>query len=295
MAVTLAVDRDDVVGLDEFIDFVNREVDLRDRDSLLGAAPRLRALANDRGLVARRLNALVENLFTGEVSPSAQSIFLGAGEGFYVRANLWPSNADISAGRIYQDRFSYHIAHDHNYDFLTVNHFGPGYRTDIYDYDFAALAGHPGEPVQMRFLETVHFRSGMVMLYRASQDLHVQYPPEDFSISLNLMVAGPEVRLRDQLFFDLERKCLLDYPADDDASRRVSMLRLAGLAGDGNTRELLDGLSRTHPCRRTRLAAYAALAQMAPAAAAELWRRAGGDREPLVAEAARSWLAEHGD
>lgn len=290
MALKLTVDPAGEIDLDEFIDFVNREVDPRDRDSIVGAAPKLRTLSEDRELVVRRLNEQVENLFSGLTIPSAQAIFLGAGEDFYLRANLWPSTADISSGRVYQDRFSYHLAHDHNYDFLTVGYHGPGYRTDIYEYDFGSLRGQPGEAVDIRFLESVHFRTGMIMFYRASEDLHVQYPPEDLSISLNLMISGPEVRLREQYFFDLERKCLLDYPIEADVSRRVSLLRIAAATGDGNTRGLLEDLSRTHPCRRTRLAAYQALAQLAPGEAAALWQRASGDREVLVSDAARQHL-----
>lgn len=291
MAIHVNVDGARTVGLEEFIEFVSREVDLRDTASILSAAPLLRGLANDRELVVRRLNEQVKTLFKRQAMASAQSIFLGSGEGFYVRANLWPSTADISGGRVYQDQFSYHLAHDHNYDFLTVGYFGPGYLTDIYEYDYDRLEGYPGEPVELTFLERTHFGTGMVMFYRRSKDLHLQYPPDDLSITLNLMVSTPEVRLRDQYFFDLDKRVLLDYPAEMDASRRISVLRMVGFAGDDDTRQLLSDLAQRHPCRRTRLAAVEALVQLEPARAEEIWQRACRDRAPLVANTARRRLA----
>lgn len=289
MAITLNVEAPRRIGLEELIDFVVRETDLRDPQSILAAAPLLRGLAEDHELVARRLNEEVRRLFKGPALSSAQSLFLGSGPGFYLRANLWPSAADIAGGLVTRDRFSYDIAHDHNYNFLTVGYSGPGYRSDIYEYDRETLSGEPGEPVALRFLERVHFHTGMVMFYRASKDVHIQYPPEDLSITLNLMIADGHTRLRDQLFFDLERRVLLDYPASADISKRVSILRLAGRAGDENTRQLLSDLARRHPCQRTRWACYEALAEREPASTA-VWETACRDPAPLVAGRARHRL-----
>lgn len=289
MAITLNLEAPRRVGVEELIDFVAHEIDLRDPQNILAAAPLLSGLAEDRELVTRRLNEEVRRLFKGPALSSAQSLFLGGGKDFYLRANLWPPAADIAGGLVTRDRFSYDLAHDHNYNFLTVGYSGPGYRSDIYEYDRETLSGEPGEPVALRFLERVHFRTGMVMFYRASKDVHIQYPPEDLSISLNLMVADAHTRLRDQLFFDLERRVLLDYPASADISKRVSILRLAGRIGDQNTRQLLSDLASRHPCQRTRWACYEALAEGASCTAA-VWETACRDPAPLVAGRARRRL-----
>jgi len=290
VALTLSCDHPDVVSLDEFIDHVHSSVDLRDMDSIAAAAPMLRGLANDRDMVVQRLNRQIKQQFRSQSVASAQVIYLGEGRDFYVRANLWPSNADVAAGRVYQDQFAYHLAHDHNYNFMTVGYHGPGYVTEIYEYDYDRVEGRVGETVDLRFLERTHFSSGMVMLYRAGRDVHIQYPPDDLSITLNFMISTPDVRLRGQYFFDLERRTLLDHPAELDGSRRVSVLKMAGHVGNGNTQQLLDDLSRQHPCRRTRLAAYESLVQLDPAAARQVWEAACRDPEPLVALAARQRL-----
>ncbi len=291
MAVTIACDSPDVVNLDQFIEHVHSRVDLRDMDSIAAAAPMFRGLANDRELVVNQLNRQVKHQFKTRSVASAQVIFLGEGKDFYIRANVWPSDADIASGRVYQDQFSYHLAHDHNYNFMTVGYHGPGYTTDIYEYDYDQLEGRAGETVDFRFLERAHFGAGMVMLYRAGKDVHIQYPPEQLSVTLNFMVSTPEVRVRDQFFFDLESRTLLDYPAEADSSKRISVLKMAAQVGNGDTRQLLDDLSRRHPCRRTRLAAYQSLAQLAPAEAGQIWESACRDPERLVAQAARAELA----
>jgi len=291
MALTIPCTTSRSIGLEEFIDHVRREVDLRDVDSIAEAALMLAALANDRDLVVNQLNRQMKGIFKGATVASAQVIFLGEGKNFYVRANAWPSTADIAAGRVYQDQFSYNVAHDHNYHFMTVGYFGPGYVTEIYEYEHDKVEGYPGEPVDFRFLERTHFASGRAMLYRASRDLHVQYPPEDLSITLNLMVETPEVRSRDQYFFDLERRTITNYPAESDGSRRVNVVTMAGLAGNSETCQLLTDLALRHPCRRTRLTAYESLAKLLPDDAARIWERATADASPLVVNQAHARLS----
>jgi hypothetical protein len=290
MAITIPGSTSRSASIEEFIDHVHSSVDLRDLDSVAAAAPMFQALANDRELVVRQLNRQVKQQFRSQAVASAQVIYLGEGRDFYVRANVWPSDADIASGRVYQDQFAYNLAHDHNYNFMTVGYHGPGYVTEIYEYDYDKLEGYVGEKVDFRFLERKHFGMNQAMLYRASKDVHIQLPPEELSVTLNFMISTPEVRLRDQYFFDLDSRTLLDYPAELDGSRRVSVLKMAGHVGDGDTRQLLDDLARSHPCRRTRLAAFEAMAQLEPRGAAQVWEAACRDHEPLLRHAAAQRL-----
>src|SRR6185503_9448892 len=108
------------------------------------------------------------------------------------------------------------------------------------------------------------FGAGTVMLYRASRDVHVQYAPTELTITLNLMVAHPDVRIRDQFFFDLSNRTIASYPPELAASSRSTLLKLAGYLGDGDTQQLLDDLAVRHPCRRTRLTAFDSLVRQQP-------------------------------
>lgn len=290
MAITIHTDSSDVLSVAEYMAYVSAKVNLADTDSVLASAPMLRALANDRQLFVRRLNELVENAFTRDTFSSAQSILLGTGKDFYVRANVWPSTADVAGGRLYQDQLAYNIAHDHNFSFLTVSYLGTGYETDIYEYDYNKVVGYPGEAVDLRFLEHARFAAGQVMYYRACRDAHIQYPPTEMTLSLNLMIRSPEIRMRDQYFFDLEKKTLLGYLPETDSARRADMLMIAGQLGDGRTQELLNDLSIRHPSRSTRLAALESLSQLAPAEAQRIWERGCDDQSALVAQTSRQKL-----
>lgn len=290
MAKTFNAQNSKVVTLPEFMEFVRANVDVNDVDSVGSAAQMLRGLANDREIVVRRLNWQIQNLFSTDALAATQVLFLGGGGSFYVRANLWPSLADISTGRVLQDHFGYHLAHDHNYHFLTVGYHGPGYYTEIYEYDVSKLQGFVGERVDLQFRERLQFRPGMVMLYEASKDVHTQQPPEELSITLNLMISSPSVKLRDQYLFDIEKSILSGYPQDTDVSRRVSLLSMAAQIGDGNTRQLLDDLARTHPSRRTRLSAYESMAALDPRGRTAIWELACRDSESLVSSAGRKEL-----
>jgi len=289
MALTIPCDNRRTCSIEEYVDYISG-VDLRNEHRVIDSAAALRALANDRSIVIARINQEIEKSFEESYLPSAQTIFLGGGPDFYVRAAVWPSSAAVAGGRLYQDKFAYHAAHDHNFTFLTVNYLGPGYETEIYEYDYEEVEGYIGEPVDLQFIEKVRFTHRNVMLYRAGRDVHIQYPPEELSVTLNLMISLPEIRNRDQFYFDTVRKAILDYVPDTDAAKSVSLMKMAALLGNVETAGLLAELATKHSCRRARFQAFEALAAHQPKRMAEVWEMACRDRAPLVANAARRRL-----
>jgi len=290
MALSIPCSTTNVISIDEYLDHVRTQVKIRDFDSVAGSARMLRALANDRALIVRGLNSRIENYLADGVLPSAQALFLAGGDGFYVRAAIWPAINDMVSGRAYQDQFAYNLAHDHNFSFMTVNHLGPGYETELYEYDYDKVEGFVGEAVDLRFVEKVRFGADIAMLYRANRDVHVQYPPTELTITVNLMVADRDSLLRDQYFFDLATRTIAGYPPELAATKRQSLLNLAGFLGDDNTAQLLNDLALRHPCKKTRLSAFNALSRQQPHEAASIWGRASADPAPLVANTARKRL-----
>src|SRR5262249_50680818 len=147
--------------------------------------------------------------------------------------------------------FSYQIPHDHNFSFLTVGYWGAGYETAIYEYDRSRVSGRAGEPVQLSFLERTTLPRGKVMFYRALTDVHCQEPPEEFSISLNLVLplAEPE----EQLFFDLDSSTVTEHGSAPGAGI-VALCRLATHLGGGHTIGALEEIAHRHACRRARAA-----------------------------------------
>lgn len=292
MAITLDVKSEKVFELEEYLAYVEKNVCVSDRQSLIDSAPALLSLANNRRFIAHRLNAEIQAWrdFQSTNDYTAQTMMLGRGPGFVVRANIWmPYDAEMRNREWQQRLFFYTVAHDHNFDFLTVGYTGPGYYSDLYEYDRSSVIGLPGEPVDLVDRGRIRLDRGKVMLYRASQDIHAQQPPEAFSISLNLMVADQRMGLQEQYFFDTDKRCLRG-PVESGVSNRVFLCEMARYVGDSRTRSLLDQIAAAHPCGRTRAMAVDSLVCLEPGDTLSLWRRAFGDSDPYLRHVARERL-----
>ncbi|RMH36860.1 MAG: hypothetical protein D6694_13515 [Gammaproteobacteria bacterium] len=146
--------------------------------------------------------------------------------------------------------YAYGLPHDHNFSFLTVGHFGSGYRTIIYEYDASKVSGEIGEKVDVNFSEDTTLSNGKVMYFRAGKDIHIQFPPEEFSVSLNMIPTPKSLSFRPQYIFDIEAGRIINY-AKSQVPQRLGLIALAEQLGDMHTAELLDRIAATHPCRRT--------------------------------------------
>lgn len=265
--------------------------DPADEQSLLHAAGWLGRLGRNRDFLG---DMLVDRLADRhgpdpiENAYGPQAIVLtGMHQGYFLRANIWPAESDhcyrASGGR----SFVYGAPHDHNFDFLTVGYFGPGYVSDYYEYDYEAVAGYDGEAAGLRFVERSALPEGRLMHYRAHRDVHSQLPPESLSVSLNIMAASPVSGWFDQYRFDLDAGEVTQVL--NPGSSEV-FLRMAVALGGDEALNLADHLGRSHPSSRLRLASFEARSMMEPDPAARdaVWREAelSGDRM-LQAEAKR--------
>ena len=113
--------------------------------------PHLKQLANNRNFLADLMVAELKQRCEGQVRDnqySAQVIMLhSASKNFIVRANFWPALKDSVIRHSGTDPFFYGVPHDHNFSFLTVGYFGPGYWSDYYEYEYDEVVGYPGEEV----------------------------------------------------------------------------------------------------------------------------------------------------
>lgn len=294
MALTLDVKTDRTMELDEFVDFVQREIDVTDQDALKSAGPQLLALANNRRVVVDKLNQELlswRDDFQPTNGYTAQTMMLHQGKGFLVRANIWtpfdmsPKNHDWQ-----QKLFLYTVAHDHNFDLLTVGHYGPGYETDLWEYDRTSVIGLPGEPVELVSRGRATLARGTVMFYRAIRDVHAQLPPKAFSMSLNLMGSSKTLSVKDQFYFDVERSCIR-APVESGVANRVFLCEAARYFGDARTTAALEQLAETHPCGRIRVTALESLGAREPAARERLWSRAADTADRYVSTVARQILS----
>ena len=267
-----------------------------EEDSLLGAAQWLRRLGNNRDFLAQvMLDELKDTAAGGGEDASAygaQVVMLSPlGGEFFMRANFWPGRNDHVFRASGQSAFSYELPHDHNFDFLTVGYFGPGYASDYYEYDYEAVEGVIGEKAHLRFVERATLDPGKLMHYRAHRDVHSQLPPETLSVSVNIMQSSGAQGWLDQYSFDVEK---------DEIAKVISaggseiFLRVAVGLGHADAMDLAENFARGHISERMRLVALEAQAGVLPPAERDaLWRRAESNGSRLIAlEATRRRRAE---
>lgn len=249
------------ISLEEFVHFVQTEVNFADEASIVAASRQLFQLHNNRTFLCDRLNQeLKEDRFQVKNQYSGESIILHSNPNYLVRAVTWVPEASNPIRRTLERDVNYYgVAHDHSFNLLTIGYFGPGYVTDFYEYDRSKVAGYVGEVVEMTFLERTQLGQGEVLFMRESKDIHIQYPPESLSISLNLMSTNP-ARAHDieQFLFDVEKKTIIGYP-HFGSSNRVGLIAMTELVADGNTLDILYQIAKKHHDPRTRFAAYRSL------------------------------------
>jgi hypothetical protein len=282
---------DEAIELGELVEILETQgFDPSDEDSLAAFGPALRRLANNR----RFLGDLVIEELKRHCSTqaernhySSQVILLhGASKKFLLRANFWPAEGDgvmVNSGR---DPFFYGLPHDHNFSFLTVGYLGSGYWSDDYEYDYDRVVGVSGEKVELKFVERSRLSPGKVLLYRRNLDVHAQLPPDDLSVSLNIMALGAASEFREQYSFDAGRSTVARVI---NASALETLVRLAGHVGGENAAELIDRFAGSHPSGRIRFAAWRARADRAadPEARIALYERAAAETSgPVSALAA---------
>lgn len=261
MAIKILEQTSEITDLQGFVAYVKKYVDFKDQSSIISASKELKKLHNNRSFITTLMNDELKskgfqknNLYAG------QSLILHANRDFLVRAVIWTPEAQSNVRReMERDINFYGVAHDHAFNLLTVGYHGAGYKTDFFEYDRTKVMGYVGEDVAMTFLESTHLGFGEMLFMRESQDIHIQFPPTDLSISLNLMSknAADETNI-EQFIFDVQRKKIIGYP-HYGVSNRTGLIEMASLIGDGTTVDLLRSLAKNHSDPRTRLSAYKSL------------------------------------
>ncbi len=280
------------LGLEELVAWVEDELDLDDRAALASAALPLRRLAENRDLL---VDALVARLraWRDDDKRNAfdqESLVLHHGGRFAVRANVWrPPEVDPGLEASQKRQAPYGHFHNHNFPFLTVGYLGAGYRTLLYRCDPAQVVGYVGEPVDLTFVGETSLPRGKVMHYRAYEDIHQQFQPDELSISLNLVVLSPVDPLRNQLHFDVEAGRVLALDGRGQANRMFLRL-LFEVLDSARLAEPLEALAARHPAPEMRDFAWEALARLPDVSAEEVWTRALQDPAPRVRTIARMAL-----
>jgi hypothetical protein len=284
------------IDLETLVDLLETTgLDPRDEEEFASWGAALKKLGNNRTFLADLMMAELKQRCEEQVRHnqySAQVIMLHtSSQRYFLRANLWPAEADTVVRQSGTDPFFYGVPHDHNFSFLTVGYLGPGYWSDYYEFDYDRVIGYPGEKVDLRFVEKARLEPGKVMLYRAHRDVHLQLPADSLSVSLNIVEQSHSITFRDQYRFDVENSTVAGIMT---RSSLEPMLMLAAHHGGGNGIDLLDTFALSHPSDRVRWAALRARAGAAQSIAERIAILERGTRDPnrLVVEMARTAVAK---
>jgi hypothetical protein len=292
MALSFDLTTNKSISFEEFNHFVKQTLVPDDVDTLLACTEALQMLSNNETFVTDLIHNELTDAKSFQINNgyTAQSIMLFSCPSYYVRLNLWPPSSPREDIRKWQDLlYFYERAHDHNFDFLTVGYFGSGYGTEMWEYDYESTAGYVGEKIDMTFLERTRLPKGKAMLYRASRDIHSQFAPEDYSVSINIISSQQQIIVkREQYFFDLEKKELIGTTANGGTGRYL-MLNLAAMFGNGKTVNILEGIADKHEIPYVRLKAYDALFTLTNERET-VWGKALNDRSMVVSEHAKLFL-----
>lgn len=281
------------IGLDELVETLDSlPFDVRDEDDFARLGPLLARLGRNPHFLADLAIDELKRRCEGQSAHAAygaQAFLMCPPNGRYaIRANFWPARDDPVVRASGPAAFFYDLPHDHNFPFLTYGYLGPGYWSDDYEYDVGALAGLPGEPAGLAFAGRSRLEPGRLMLYRMRRDVHVQLPPDAFSVSLNLLGCDAAQPWLDQYRFDIRRGTIAEALTSTGAEALVALAAHVG----GNGTDLAHRLARDHPCERMRVTALAALASASDRAAAHaLLAAAAGSASAYVAGQARLRLA----
>jgi hypothetical protein len=296
MAITLSAPATDgAISLDEYMEFVNRELDPDDESSICSDASvkQFSLLLNNRSLVASALNAELRRMPRPLSSDyTATHLILAQSESFAVRANFWtPPQIDPEAF-LFANYFNrYRQPHNHRFGFLTGGYSGSGYETAIYEYDAIESDALPGDRARLTLLEHTSLPKGKVMFYRAIRDAHFQKVPQEASVSLNLLAVTKRGLERPTLSFDFERSVVTDSDILGPSSRD-SIFRLAEHVGDERVADTLESISQTHPHPIMRANAFATLVRLQPGERDAIVRRGVADGHPYVCELAKNGFSE---
>lgn len=291
MPVNIRNDETEVLGVDDLVDYLfENKINMHDHDALIAAAPMLARLSNNRTFLAEQATKELDDYKSLQESNSyGPQVFMlfppRPGHAFFLRACFWPSQQERLMQVSGERSFFYHQPHDHNFNFLTVGYFGPGYWSNYFKYNYDTTVGVPGEEVELEFVEKSNLHQGKLMLYRAFTDIHDQLPSDSFSVSLNIMENTLRGGHLDQYAFDVENSRV------DGFVNRIgapALFDAVAHCGDEADRDILRHIAQRHPSNRVRCCALQALSSSSGSveSAMELLASVPGTAPALV----RGWV-----
>lgn len=237
------------IEIEELAAFLDENVDFSCSDSIKVSSEQFGRLFLNKNLIKNHiLNSLKNGISRFDVNNSytPPSLILHTSRKYFIRANMWRPIETYSK----DDINLYGLAHDHNFDFLTLNYSGPGYISEMYEYDYSSLNGEVGEHVDLLKKPDLQLNEGEMYLYRKNIDVHSQLPPSKPTITINLMVNLNMEEHSYQYIFDLNKSIVKEVYGGFHAKKHV--FDMARLLGEPECDELLVDIGKSTSCHLTK-------------------------------------------
>lgn len=286
MPITTTFPTIESISLKEFVSCANQVRDIGTPDGLWSIAEDFTKLGNNREFLSNFFCEYIKSNVSRDplYIVISQAIVLHRDKDYYIRANFWPAEAECSPEE--HTLFAYDQPHDHNFDLLSYSYCGDGYISDDFEYEYDKVIGYPGEEVDINPLGSHKHECGNVLMYYCNRDIHIQHPPVQPSITLNVIPTRNENGPLDQYFFAIDgpetRKATLVKRATNAIEQRRMYMAIAKEFLSENVKDVIGSIAALHECPRTR---YEALRIMRTVDAAEHDRlvcRVANDDSPLL-------------
>lgn len=266
------------IELEEYVDLIkSNKYDFSSQDDIIDSAKYLNQLNNNKGLL---INSMCEQLkeidtFQQFNSYGPQVFIIFGSKKYFLRMVAWNT---LSKVELSIENFKYDMCHDHNFDLLTIGHFGPGYDSRCYTYEYDQIMGLIGEEVDMQDERIYTLSEGKIFLYRAKKDIHIQLPPKNLSVSLNMIPRNPRL-FRPQYEFDESKHCIARYI---QVAETELIVKIAGLSGSVNAIEPLYSILKTHPSPHVKAFSALSIIQISPNLLDDVTEKVNESNDKLV-------------
>lgn len=237
------------ISFSDFIFFLDKNLDFSSERSISSCITALERLYCNKDFLKDYLVSSISNSlkeFESHNKYNPPSIILADRERFIVRANLWRPTKSFKDG----DINVYGLAHDHNFNFLSLNYWGPGYESEMYEYNYAQVCGIPGEQCNVDYHGIMNLKQGEIYFYRKNKDIHSQLPPSSPTITINVMEKIDVKNHSRQYIFDLKNKVIKSVYGDFYAKKYV--YDMAFLINSASIDNLLKQLFDETKCSLTK-------------------------------------------
>ncbi|MBL9197898.1 hypothetical protein VB151_08505 [Xanthomonas fragariae] len=167
---------------------------------------------------------------------------------FLVRANVWLPVTDSLRKNAGKNLFAEDLLHDHSFHLLTAGLLGPGYRTEICEYDFNTCVGLRDEEVDTSAYQVLQLTRESALFMEKNKTIHTQLPPEEPSVSLNLIFQPHSSLTRQYIFDRIDSQRLriksIHYTSQLNLTATQNLINICGSFANANTMQIMLDLYR---------------------------------------------------